>query len=272
MMYNGSEVRPIGKTRIQVINPKNQKKYSVEFMVVEENCKSILEAKVTQLMNLLLVNKENIFTTESSVKYVPKFITKQHLIKEYPEVFQVQGILPRTLHLEIDESVSPVQLPTRKIPLAVKDQLEAELNRLVDANVIAPVDTPTTWISALVVTVKKNGEIRLCIDPKPLNRALKRNHYPTPTIDDILPDLAHARCFSVLDAKNGFWHVRLDEPSSYATTFSTPWGRFRWLRMPFGLSPAPEEFQRRVNDILLGLPGIKVIADDILVFGCGQTD
>ncbi len=272
VMYNGSEVKPIGKTRIQVINPKNQKKYSVEFMVVEENCKSILGAKASQLMNLLLVNKENIFTTESSVKDVPKFITKQHLIEEYPEVFQGQGILPGTLHLEIDESVSPVQLPTRKIPLAVKDQLKAELNRLVDANVIAPVDTPTPWISALVVTVKKNGDIRLCIDPKPLNRALKRNHYPTPTIDDILPDLAHARCFSVLDAKNGFWHVRLDEPSSYATTFGTPWGRFRWLRMPFGLSPAPEEFQRRVNDILLGLPGIKVIADDILVFGCGQTD
>ena len=272
VMYNGSEVKPIGKTRIQVINPKNNKKYSIEFMVVEENCKSILGAKASQLMNLLVVNKENIFTTESNVKDVPKFITKQHLIEEYPAVFQGQGTLPGTLHLEIDESISPVQLPTRRIPLAVKDKLKAELNRLVDVNVITPVDTPTTWISVIVVTVKKNGDIRLCIDPKPLNKAPKRNHHPSPTIDDILPDLAQARCFSVLDAKNGFWHVRLDEPSSYATTFGTPWGRYRWLRMPLGISPAPEEFQRRVNDILLGLPGIKVIADDILVYGSGATD
>jgi hypothetical protein len=224
------------------------------FMVVEENCKSILGVKASQLMNLLVVNKENIFTTESNVKDVPKFITKQHLIEEYPAVFQGQGTLPGTLHLEIDESISPVQLPTRRIPLAVKDKLKAELNRLVDVNVITPVDTPTTWISAIVVTVKKNGDIRLCIDPKPSNKALKRNHYPSPTIDDILPDLAHARCFSVLDAKNGFWHVGLDEPSSYTTTFGTPWGRYRWL----GISPAPEEFQRRVNDILLGLPGIEL--------------
>ena len=180
--------------------------------------------------------------------------------------------MPGTLHLEIDESISPVQLPTRKIPLAVKDKLKAELDRLVEANIIFPVDTPTSWISALVVTVKKSGDIRLCIDPKPLNKALKRNHYPSPTIDDILPDLARARCFSVLDAKNGFWHVCLDESSSYATTFGTPWGRYRWLRMPFGISPAPEEFQRRVNDVLSGLPGVKVIADDILVFGSGETD
>ena len=272
VMYNGSEVKPIGKTGIQVINPKNNKKYSIEFMVVEENCKSILGAKASQLMNLLVVNKENIFTTESNVKDVPKFITQQHLIEEYPAVFQGQGTLPGTLHLEIDESISPVQLPTRRIPLAVKDKLKAELNRLVDVNAITPVDTPTTWISAIVVTVKKNGDIRLCIDPKPLNKALKRNHYPSPTIDDILSNLAQARCFSVLYAKNGFWHVRLDEPSSYATTFGTPWGRYRWLRMPFGISPAPEEFQRRVNDILLGLSGIKVIADDILVYGSGATD
>ena len=92
------------------------------------------------------------------------------------------------------------------------------------------------------------------------------------TIDDILPDLTHARYFSVLDAKNGYWHVELDKPSSFATTFGTPWGRYRWLRMPFGLSPAPEEFQRQENSVLKDLPGVKVIADDILVYGCGSTD
>ena len=120
--------------------------------------------------------------------------------------------------------------------------------------------------------MKKDGTIRLCIDPKPLNKALKRNHYPLLTIDDILPDLPGARCFSVLDAKSGYWHVELDEPSSFATTFGTPWERYRWLRMPFGLSPAPEEFQRRMNAVLQDLPGVKVIADDILIFGKDATD
>ena len=65
--------------------------------------------------------------------------------------------------------------------------------------------------------MKKDGRIRLCVDPKPLNRALKRNHYPLPTIEDVLPQLAKVKFFTVLDAKNGFWHVSLDEVSSYAT-------------------------------------------------------
>ena len=76
----------------------------------------------------------------------------------------------------------------------------------------------------------------------------------------------------MLDAKNGYWHVELDEPSSMATTFGTPWGHYCWLRMPFGLSAPPEEFPRRLNAALDGLPGMKVIADGILIYGCGQTD
>ena len=103
-------------------------------------------------------------------------------------------------------------------------------------------------------------------------KALKRNHYPLGTIEDILPELAKARVFSVADVKNGFWHIQLDTESSNLTTFSTPWGRYKWLRMPFGISPAPEEFQRRLNEALEGLDGIRTVADDILIWGVGSTD
>lgn len=85
-----------------------------------------------------------------------------------------------------------------------------ELDRLSDISLIRKVDSPTEWISAVVITTKKNGQVRLCIDPKPLNEALRRNRYPLPTIDDVLPLLSKARVFTLLDAKNGFWHVRLD--------------------------------------------------------------
>ena len=119
---------------------------------------------------------------------------------------------------------------------------------------------------------KPNGKIRLCIDPKPFNKALKRNHYPLCTNEDVLPELAKARIFSVVDVKNGFWHVKLDNERSKLTTFATLWGRYRWLRMPFGISPAPEEFQRRLNEALEGLSGVKAVADDILLWGTGNTD
>ena len=76
----------------------------------------------------------------------------------------------------------------------------------------------------------------------------------------------------MLDAKNGFHQVKLDDASSYLTTFWTPFGRCWYLHMPFGISSAPEEFQRRMYTVLQGLHGVKVIADDILVYGCGDTD
>ena len=112
----------------------------------------------------------------------------------------------------------------------------------------------------------------MCIDPKDLNRMLRRSHYPTPTIDEILPELSRAKAFSTVDAKNGFWHVELDDDSSRLTTFNSPFARFRWLRLPFGLCTAPEEFQRRLNHALEGLKGVHTIHDDILVFGEGSTE
>ena len=122
--------------------------------------------------------------------------------------------------------------------------MKNELQRLKKLGVIKPVVTPTDWVSSLVIVKKPSGKIRLCIDPKPLNKALKRCHYPLPIIEDLLPELSKAKVFSKCDAKNGFWHVTLDEQSSFLTTFETPFGRFRWLKMPFGISPAPEYLQQ----------------------------
>ena len=92
-----------------------------------------------------------------------------------------------------------------------------------------------------------------------------------PTIEDVLPKLTKAKIFTVLDTKNGYWQVQLDEESSYLTTMWTPCGRVRRLRMPFGIKSASEEFQHRICEIFGDLPGPEVIADDILVFGSGET-
>ena len=85
-----------------------------------------------------------------------------------------------------------------------------------------------------------------------------------PTVDEVLPKLAKPKVFTVLYAKDGFYQVKLDKESSLLTTFWTPFGRYRYLRMPQGISSAPEEYQRRQNEALAGLNGVEVIADDIL--------
>ena len=119
--------------------------------------------------------------------------------------------------------------------------------------------------------MKKLSLYYIGIDPQDLNKALLRAHYPLPTIEEVATRLSKARVFSVLDAKNGFWQVQLDKQSSYLTTFNTPFGRYRWLRLPSGIKTAPEEYQRRIHESLQNLNGIKDIVDDILCVGEGDT-
>jgi hypothetical protein len=124
----------------------------------------------------------------------------------------------------------------------------------------------------VVIATKKSGALRICIDPRPLNKALKRETYHLPVLDDLMPDLARAKVFSSVDLTAGYWHCVLDEESSLLTTFATPFGRYRWKRLPFGLSASSEIFQKRVNQALEGLNGILNITDDILVYRVGDTD
>ena len=123
----------------------------------------------------------------------------------------------------------------------------------------------------MLAVQKKNGKIRICLDPKDLNKAVLRENYPMPTIEDIATRLHGAKVFTAPDAKNGFWHVKLYEESSYLTTFHTPFGRYRWCRMPFGISSDPEVFQRRMHELIEGLTGTDVVADHFVVAGFNDT-
>ena len=118
---------------------------------------------------------------------------------------------------------------------------------------------------------KKNGKIRICLDPKDLNKAIQRKNYLLPTIEDIATRLHGAKVFTKLDVRSGFWHIALDEKSSYLTTFHTTFGQYCWNRVPFGISSAPEVFQHKMHELIEGLSGIEVVADDFIVVGCGST-
>ena len=147
-----------------------------------------------------------------------------------------------------------------------------ELDRLQQLEVIVPIDEPTPWVSSLAVVVKKSGALRICIDPRPLNTSLKRERYQLPVLEDILPELSKARVFTTVDLKSGYWHCVLAPESSVLTTFATPYGRYRWRRLPFGLSASSEIFQKHLNQALENLPGVLCIADDILIYGSGDAD
>ena len=146
----------------------------------------------------MTVNKHNIMLLDSLPTQASDIITELH------DVFEGEGHFSEQLHLELNDTVPAGKIPVQRVPIAVRSQLKTELQRLVEKGVIKPVQVPIDWISVMVVVRKRNGKIHLCIDPKSLNRALKRNHHPLPTNDGLLLKLAQAKVSSVLAAKNGF--------------------------------------------------------------------
>ena len=200
-------------------------------------------------------------------------LCREELIKKYPQVFQDGvGCLKGEYRIRLDHQPAPVQHPPRRVPVALRDHLKATLHDLEKDSILATVTEPTPWVSSLVVVPKKDGRLRLCLDPKDLNKAILREHYPLPTIEEVATRLCGAKCFSILDVRNGFWHIPLDEDSSMLTTFNSPFGRYRWKRLPFGISSAPEVFQWKMHEVIEGLRGIEVVADDFIVVGFGDTE
>jgi len=277
-MYNHTHLKTLGKTRLVIKNPKNNRKYKLTFIVIaENNFTPLLGCNTIERMNLITVNYDN-FKLAPSVCDT-KSVSSQDSTPEFTEFADVfsgrlPGSFPQTVHLHLEEDSSPVQCMPRRVPVALKSKVKDALQELVDNDIITPVDQPTDWCSGMSVQSKANGDIRLCIDPRPLNKCLKRELYELPVLDDILPDLSGApfKIFSKLDLRSGYLHCALDEDSSFLTCMITPFGRFRWRRLPFGLKVSSEIFQKRLAQALQGLPGVSCIADDVLVYGTGDTE
>ena len=174
--------------------------------------------------------------------------------------------------IELTPEARPYHCMTaRRVPAHLQDKVKAELDRMVDMGVISPVTSPTDWCAPMVTVTKPNGKVRICVDLKHLNSSVKRSHFMLPTIEDTLSKLAGAKVFSSLDCASGFWQIPLDPASAHLTTFLTPFGRFHFNRLPFGITSAPEVFQQRLYSILGDIPNVVIYMDDILVFAATQA-
>ena len=165
------------------------------------------------------------------------------------------------------ENYTAVQHAPHQVAVSLKNAYKAELQRLMDARIITEVHGHTEWINLIVLVKKPDGSLRLCLDPKDLNKAIKRNQWYSRTIDDVLPELAQLDVISITDANSGYQQVALDLASSLLTTFNTPWGKFRFLKLPFGLKISSDVFQERLDKITRLVQGVISIADDIVTPG-----
>jgi hypothetical protein len=184
-----------------------------------------------------------------------------------------------TIRLKPDAQPFAVFTP-RRVSVNLLPPLKQELEKLQQAGVIKRVDEPTPWCAPIVVIPKRTSSqkpgqkpsVRLCVDMTRLNNAVLREQYTFSVIDQLLARLAGATVFSKLDCNSGFHQIPLSRESQLLTTFTTPFGRWCYTRIPFGISSASEVFSKKMADILNSQDNALQLVDDVLIYGKDQAE
>lgn len=264
--FSGQLIPNIGSCILK-FNFENGLTANICFVVVNAQCQTILGWKICEKLGIVkrifALSEETCHENQRSVN---------NIVNKYSSTFVGLGCLPTQAHIDVDSNVTPKVCPVRKIPFALHDRLKEELSNMEKLGVIEKVIKPTKWVNSIVLVEKPNGKLRLCLDPRNLNVAVKRPHYPYPTFDDLRSKIAGATIFSKFDANSGYWMIPLDSESSDLCTFNTPFGRYKFLRLPYGINSSGEIFHRTMSELFEGLPGVIVYIDDILVYGSNEKE
>lgn len=259
-IFGGDKMKPIGTVDL-ICSIKD---------IVKKQRFVVVKAEVMPLLSLQACREFNLI---KRVHMIKGYNSKDMFISENIDVFEGNGSFKKTCTIEVDKKCTPIACPPRRIPYLVRDKLKNTLLKMMQNKIITKVENPQGWISNLVVVEKTNGKIRICLDPRDLNKVIKRpRDVLIPTVDELTEKLANKCYFTVLDLKDGFWHVKLDEKSSELCTFSTPFGCYKFNRLPFGLNMAPEYFQKINTENFGDIEGVVVYFDDILIAADTEKD
>ena len=191
----------------------------------------------------------------------------------YPNLFKGLGTITGEYHISLQEGAKPFTLSTpRRVALPLMPKVKQELKRMEAMGVITRVEQPTDWCAGIVVVPKPNRSLRICVDLTKLYENVRQERHILPSVDHILAQLSDATVFTKLDANAGFWQIKLPEESTLYTTFITPFGRYCFKRLPFGITSAPKFFQKKMSAILTNLDGVVCMIDDILIYGRNQEE
>ena len=237
-----------------------EKEHRETVYVMKGQKHNLLSKAAIQALELLTPSPE-VYSVEATPDYKA----------EFPELFKGLGKLKDVYRIPLRQDAVPVCIYTPgRVPHPLLPRVKEKLKLMQESDVISPVSEPTEWCSGLVVAPKPNGDIRICVDLTNLNKAVRREIHPMANVDDNLAKLRGSRVFTKLDANSSFWQMPLDKESRLLTTFVTPFGRFCFNRLPFGISSAPEIFQRTMSTILTGLEGVVCHMDDVLIHAKDQ--
>ena len=213
-------------------------------------------------------------------------LTQEKVETTYADVFQGLGKFPgEPYKLRLKPDAVPAKHRPRRVPVHLQDAFHEEVERLVKIDVLEKVTEPTEWVNSFVIVEKVidssnahspnhviKKSIRLCIDPKDLNEALEREPYYSRSIDELISMFAGAKVFTIVDMDKGYWQVVLHPESRKLTCIAFDIGRYQFKRLPMGSKVASDIFQRMLDSVYIGLPGVTGIADDMVIFGRNEEE
>ncbi|XP_063923679.1 uncharacterized protein K02A2.6-like [Zophobas morio] len=264
--YTGTPVGTAGFIMVNVQFTNNSKR--LKLYVVPEGGPCLVGRNWMQNLGI------NVIDNEVRVNKVTENMKLEKLIEEYGDIFDNKlGLLKNfkaKLHLKAE--AVPVFCKSRSLPINIKSKVEDELNRLVNENILTPVEY-SQWASPIVPVLKKNGDIRICGDFKvAVNRNLNTERYHIPKVDNLLAHLGEGTHFTKIDLSQAYAQIELDSESRELVTINTHKGLFSYNRLPYGISSSPAIFQRIIDSLCYKLKGVIAFMDDILVTGATEKE
>ena len=188
--YSGHHIKTLGTANLTCVCKNVQ--HNVQFFVTEMDSTAILGVEACQRLGLI----ERLCSVGVDIT------------EEYADSFKGLGCLTGEYKIKLDPSVPPVVHAPRKVPVALHDCVKEELQRMENDGVIKKQEEPTDWVNSMVI-VETPKELRICLDPRDLNKAIKREHFPMKTIEEVVQNMPGAKVFSKLDATSGYWQQNL---------------------------------------------------------------
>ena len=236
--YNNTPIKLFGTCSVRL--SFKSKSLICNFFVVEHET-TLVGITNSEKMWLVQVNFDMV--RNEHIKIINENLIS--IVKEFPELFKGIGLMDGEISIKLkDGAISHIE-PIQRIPHAIQEPLRLELDKLVSEGILHKVDIsePIEWLNSFVCVRKTNGKIRLCLDPTHLNKWIIRPRHSSKLVDDILHNLNGAKYFSVVNSTSSFFNHKLDDDSSKLTMFGTPFGRYRYLRMPMGDSLCSDVYQ-----------------------------
>ena len=276
--YHKLQVKPkLQSTNKVLLGPCNYKmecigKYSTKLSIDERSTEEeiyVIRELERPLLGRHAAESPNLLTRVNSIA---KGDYKAKVKHKHPQLFIGLGRMKAEYTITLQENPKPYAITVpRKVPLPLVKENKEEIQCMVQQGVISPIDEPTDWCAPMVVTPKANGKVRVCVDLSVLNNFAQRENHPLPSVEHTLGKLAGSNHFSKLDTNSGFWQIKLSEESRHLTKFITPWGRYYFNVLPYGISSGSEKFQKSMSQILEGLEGVQCNIDDVLVHAATQS-